>query len=160
MMYREQLRDGRLVALPLDSAAAQDCGGAAFQLRVRTAPSGPELDLADSWRWVRAQALSAGHHAVDLEHQSAPVNATGGVASGDWFAMEFAAADRSRARALIVRLAPKPSGAYVFQPKSLDPRRGYRMTRDNTGRAETFHSGASVSIGIDQESELLLFEQR
>jgi hypothetical protein len=93
-------------------------------------------------------------------YHHAPVNATGGVTSGDWFAMEFAAADHSRVWALIVRLAPKPSGEYVFQPKSLDPRRGYRMTRDNTGEAETFPSGASVSIGVDEESELLLFEQR
>jgi len=73
MTYREQLRDGRLVALPLDSTTAPDAGEAAFELRIRTDPSEPELDLATGWRWVRAQSLSERHHTVDLAHQTAPV---------------------------------------------------------------------------------------
>jgi alpha-galactosidase len=98
------------------------------------------------------------NHVKTYHH--APVNAAGGVTTGDWFAMELASEDRARAWALIVRLAPRPAQPFVFKAKSLDPRRAYRMTRDNTGKTETVKNGATVSIGIDQESELLLFERR
>jgi alpha-galactosidase len=93
-------------------------------------------------------------------YHHAPVNATGGVTSGDWFAMEFASGDRSRAWALIVRLAPQPAGGFGFKAKSLDPRRAYRMTRDNTGKVETVRSGVTVTIGAGEESDLLLFERQ
>jgi hypothetical protein len=42
-------------------------------------------------------------------YHHAPVNVSGCVTTGDWFAMEFASADRSRAWALIVRLAASPT---------------------------------------------------
>ncbi len=93
-------------------------------------------------------------------YHHAPVNATGGVATGDWFAMEFAAADGSRAWALIVHLAPKPAAPYVFHPKSLNAGQAYLMTSDNTGKTETVRGGVTLTISTDQESELVLFERR
>ena len=96
----------------------------------------------------------------------APVNATGGVESGDWFAMEFAAPDRQKAWAAIIRLARTELGSYVLKPKGLDPQKMYRVTFDNSGRTELvagsslMENGLAIQPGVDRESELLLFEQK
>ncbi len=92
-------------------------------------------------------------------YHHAPVNATGGVTTGDWFAMEFAAADRSRAWALIVRLAPAPKEPLVFRPRSLVKGADYRMTSDNTGQSRAVRAGVAVPMNPAEGSELLLFER-
>ena len=49
-------------------------------------------------------------------YHHAPVNATGSVESGDWFAMEFSSPDRSRGWAVIVRLAKSGPDTFLFKP--------------------------------------------
>jgi alpha-galactosidase len=94
----------------------------------------------------------------------APVNAAGSVESGNWFAMEFAAPDRQKAWAVVIRLAKNEPGPYVLKPKGLDPQKKYRVTRDNTGKSELLagtdlmKGGLAVPLGAGSESELLLFE--
>jgi alpha-galactosidase len=92
-------------------------------------------------------------------YHHAPVNDTGGVASGDWFAMEFASADRSRAWALVVRLAAEPKEEFVFRPRSLQPGASYRMTSDNIGETRAVKAGVAIPVDKGAESELLLFER-
>jgi alpha-galactosidase len=95
----------------------------------------------------------------------APVNATGGVESGNWLAIEFAAPDTQKAWAVIIRLAKTEVGPYVLKPKGLDPQSMYRVTFDNTGKTEQIEgaslmeSGLAIQPGADRESELLLFEK-
>ncbi|MBI4582805.1 MAG: alpha-galactosidase [Planctomycetes bacterium] len=97
-------------------------------------------------------------------YHHAPVSASGGVETGNWFAMEFSSPDRRRAWAVIIRLNPAESGAYLFKPKGLDPRRRYRMTSDNAGKTETVEGESRLRIGFsikpppETSSELLLFE--
>ena len=95
----------------------------------------------------------------------APVNATGGVESGNWLAMEFAAPDMQKAWAVIIRLAKTELGSYVLRPKGLDAQTKYRVTFDNSGKTESLEgstlmqNGLAVQPGADRESELLLFER-
>ena len=95
----------------------------------------------------------------------APINATDGVGSGNWFAMEFAAPDRQKAWAVVIRLVKTESGSYALKPKGLDPQKKYRVTYDNSGKTESLdgstlmENGLAIQPGADQESELLLFEQ-
>ena len=95
----------------------------------------------------------------------APVNATGGVESGDWFAMEFAAPDKQKAWAVVIRLAKTQTGSYPLKLKGLDPQRKYRVTFDNTGKSLSLEGsalmreGLAIQPGADRESELLLFEK-
>jgi len=96
----------------------------------------------------------------------APVNATGGVESGDWFAMEFAAPDQQKAWAVIIRLVKTQAGSYLLIPKGLDPQKKYRVTFDNTGTTELVDgsqlskTGLDIQPGPQRESELLLFERQ
>ena len=87
-----------------------------------------------------------------------PINAHRGVEDSPWFAMEFAAPDRARAYATIVRMRNGPGDRYVarfpherieehpqsdpalwqgdtytFVPRGLDPTRSYRVTFDSLG---------------------------
>jgi hypothetical protein len=97
-------------------------------------------------------------------YHHAPVNATGGVESGDWFAMEFTSPDRRKGWATIIRLSGAGTDTYVFTPKGFDPNQSYAVTFDNTGRTETLGGsdlagrGLSISPGPERSSELLLFE--
>jgi alpha-galactosidase len=87
-----------------------------------------------------------------------PVNARAGVEDSPWFAMEYAAPDRAKGWATIIRMRNGPgdrfvhkygnetvddrtvpvTGAwaadtYVFRPRGLDPARTYRVTFDSLG---------------------------
>lgn len=98
-----------------------------------------------------------------LVYHHHPVNASGSVESGGWFAMEFMSPDRSRGWAIIIRLSPKNLGSYQFQPRGLDPAKRYAVTRDNTAQTSRFvgltliRDGIRVEIPEDPASELLLF---
>jgi len=99
-------------------------------------------------------------------YHHAPVNATGGVESGDWLAMEFTSPDRSKGWATIIRLAKNDSDTYLFKPKGLDGKKRYRVTFDNTGKTEEMdgstlaREGLSIQPPQERASELLLFEAR
>jgi alpha-galactosidase len=94
----------------------------------------------------------------------APVTATRGVDSGPWFAMEFAAPDRAKGWATIVRLTNGDPDTYLFRPRGLDPARTYRVTFDSTGTTATVEGLRLVQEGLRirlvsvLSSELLLFE--
>jgi hypothetical protein len=97
-------------------------------------------------------------------YHHAPVSATGGVESGNWFAMEFTSPDRSRGWATIIRLAKGTSATYHLNPKGLDGKKRYRVTFDNTGRTVEMGGSTLAQKGLvirpraDAASELLLFE--
>lgn len=97
-------------------------------------------------------------------YHHAPVNATGGVESGDWFAMEFTSQDRNKGWATIIRLRKDNVGAYLFKPKGLDGSKRYRVTFDNSGKTEEMagstltNEGLSIQPTQGRASELLLFE--
>jgi len=99
-------------------------------------------------------------------YHHAPVNATGGVESGDWFAMEFSSPDRSRGWAVIIRLAKSATDPFVFKPKGLDPAGRYEVTFDNTQERALFRAsrlmrqGLSIRLTGEPASELLLFKMR
>ena len=89
-------------------------------------------------------------------YHHAPVSARNGVTDGNWFAVEFASADKSRAWATIVRLAESDEDHYLTNynpifnevtpgsvghsqsdiyhlfPRGIDPARNYRVTFDNS----------------------------
>ncbi|MBI2843687.1 MAG: alpha-galactosidase [Armatimonadetes bacterium] len=94
----------------------------------------------------------------------APVNATGGVEDGEWFAMEFTSPDKKKGWALIIRLSDRDSESYLFKPKGLNAKIRYQMTFDNirTSRvmtgAELMRSGIDIHPPAEPRSELLLFE--
>jgi len=114
----------------------------------------------------------------------APVNAIGGVETGDWFAMEFTSPDKKQAWATVIRLSqtrgksmnlswhlplqlrrPAAPDAYLLKPKGLNAEMNYHVTFDNTGKVET-HSGAKlmaegllIRTPANPCSELLLFEE-
>ena len=98
-------------------------------------------------------------------YHHAPVNATGGVESGEWFAMEFASPDQKKGWATVIHLSKDKSNAYIFSPKGLDGRRKYRVTFDNTGKTELLkgtilmRDGLPIQLGADRLSELLLFQE-
>jgi hypothetical protein len=98
-------------------------------------------------------------------YHHAPVNATGGVESGGWFAMEFASPNRTKAWATVIRLAGGPSEAYALRLKGVDAKLTYRVTFDNTGRTESLPGGQLMRGGLPVQppssprSELILLEQ-
>ena len=95
-----------------------------------------------------------------------PVNSHGGVGSSPWFAMEFAAPDRSKAWALISRLEDSETDMYLFRPRGLHPGKIYRVTFDNIGASaevdglRLMNNGLSIRLEKEthRSSELLLFE--
>lgn len=96
-----------------------------------------------------------------------PVNATGGVESEWWFAMEFMSPDREKGWALIVSLYMASPNTYLFKPRGLNKKRKYMVTFDNTGKTEEFdglrlmRDGLLIHIRWQEgkpASELLLFE--
>jgi alpha-galactosidase len=78
----------------------------------------------------------------------APVNAQGGVESGNWFAMEFASPDKRRGWATVIPLATGQD-RYLLRLRGVDEARRYRITLDNSGK--TFDSpGADLrASGIE-----------
>ena len=95
-------------------------------------------------------------------YHHAPVNATGGVESGDWFAMEFASPDRRRDWAVVIHLSRQRRQEYLLRPRGLDPEKQYTITFDATGANETrsgaaiLRNGLRIRPGDDTASELLL----
>jgi alpha-galactosidase len=95
-----------------------------------------------------------------------PVNSRGGVDSGGWFVMEYAASDRSKGWAVLVRIGPTDSDTYVFRPRGLDLGGTYRVTFDGSDTAATLDgvrlSGEGLPIRLENVglSELLLFERQ
>lgn len=81
-----------------------------------------------------------------------PVNATGGVESGDWVVMEFMAPDRSKGWATIINLS-KAEGMYLFKPKGLNRQCKYTVTFDNTGRQETLTGSTLMQDGLEIRTE-------
>jgi alpha-galactosidase len=99
-------------------------------------------------------------------YHHAPVNATGGVESGDWFAMEFGSPDKRKGWAIVVRLSANATGTYLLKPKGLNSEQEYTVTRDNTGQTETksgaklMTEGLRIHLPTDRSSELVLFDLR
>lgn len=94
----------------------------------------------------------------------APINSTGNWDTGDWFAMEYTAPDRSRGWATIVRIGTTGSDTYVFKPRGLDRGKKYRVTFDSTGETvirdglDLARDGLPARLESVMSSELLLFE--
>jgi Glycosyl hydrolase family 36 C-terminal domain len=95
-------------------------------------------------------------------YHHAPVNGSGDVESGHWFAMEFAAPDRNKGWAVIIRL-DQSTDAYTFKPRGLDPHKQYRVVFDSTGTAKSMAGVTLARTGLNIQpsgktvSELLLF---
>ena len=93
----------------------------------------------------------------------APVSSRGGVESGPWFAMEFAAPDRTKGWATIVRLNKSDSDTYLFKPKGLDIAKEYYVTFDTVGSTlkvsglSLIRDGLPIRLESVLSSELLLF---
>ncbi|MBI2842512.1 MAG: alpha-galactosidase [Armatimonadetes bacterium] len=94
----------------------------------------------------------------------APVSATTGIASGGWFAVEYASPDRKKGWATIIRLGESDSDTYVLKPKGLNPGKKYKVTFDGQGTQAVvdgltlMQSGLPVHLQAIMSSELLLFE--
>ncbi len=99
-------------------------------------------------------------------YHHAPVNANGGVDSGDWFAMEFTSPDRAKGWAVVIRLTRDAAASYLLKPRGLDPGRQYAMGIDSSGATETrtgaelARDGLRIKPGASTYSELLLFTAR
>lgn len=99
---------------------------------------------------------------VKMYHH-APATATQGVESGGWFVQEFAAPDRRRGWATLVRIARCDSDTFVLRPRGLAPGQSYRVTFDSTGETATIagwelmRDGIPVRLESLLSSELLLF---
>ena len=92
-----------------------------------------------------------------------PVNMRGGVESSGWFAMEFAAPDRTTGWGLLIRIGPTDADTYVFKPRGIDRGQTYRVTFDSTGETATVsglvlaRDGLPVRFETMAASELVLF---
>ena len=102
--------------------------------------------------------------ATSRVYHHAPVSCTGGSASGDWFAMEFMAPDRSKGWATIVRI-DGDDAQHQLLPRGVEGRSDYSITFHNTGEIISAKGSDLLSNGLvvrlaegGPESELLLFE--
>jgi hypothetical protein len=99
-------------------------------------------------------------------YHHAPVNARGGVESGDWFAMEFASPDKAKGWATVIRITNQAQDGYLLRMKGLDGAKQYRIRSDNSGKTEVLPAGRLMEEGLkiqlpaDACSELLLFESQ
>ncbi len=99
-------------------------------------------------------------------YHHAPVNETGGVESGPWFAMEFTSPDRKKGWATVIRLTSGEPETFLFKPRGLDLEKTYDVTFDNSGETIPLTGFLLKQNGIQIEdlgvlaSELLLFETR
>jgi hypothetical protein len=93
----------------------------------------------------------------------APVNESGGVDSGDWFAMEFGSPDRQQGWATLVRLSKTAPEDYLLKPRGLDPEKTYDVEFDSTGAKMTMTGGQLAREGLrirpttGTVSELVIF---
>ena len=80
------------------------------------------------------------------------------------FAMEYAAPDRSKGWATIVKMSKTDSDIYLFRPRGLSPGKKYRVTFDNMNTKvkisglELIREGLPIRLEAEMSSELLLFE--
>jgi alpha-galactosidase len=94
----------------------------------------------------------------------APVNAEGGIKTGDWFAMEFGSPDQKRGWATIIRLANASHGEYSLCLKGVASTWNYNVTSDNAGASSGFsgselrRKGLPIRLRAGQNSEVLLYE--
>jgi alpha-galactosidase len=97
-------------------------------------------------------------------YHHAPVNAEGGVDSGDWFAMEFGSPDHQQGWATVVRLAKNAPEDYLLKPSGLDPNKNYEITLDSTGTKQTMSGSQLAQQGLRIQpasgtiSELVIFK--
>jgi alpha-galactosidase len=95
-----------------------------------------------------------------------PVSADSGVESSGWFAMEYAAPERTKGWATLIRIGKSNTPEYHFRPRGLDPRKSYHLTVDSLGSTvpvtgwELMREGIPVRLETLGSSELLLFEAR
>jgi alpha-galactosidase len=101
-----------------------------------------------------------------LVYHHAPVNADGGVDSGNWFAMEFGSPDRRQGWAVVTRLGPTATPYYLLKASGLDPAKNYEITFDSTGAMETesgseiAQRGLRIQPGNGSVSELVIFREK
>ena len=101
-----------------------------------------------------------------LVYHHAPVNADGGVDSGNWFAMEFGSPDRKQGWAVVVHLGRTETPYYLLKASGLDPAKSYEITIDSTGAKETesgsevAQHGLRIQPGNGSISELVIFRQK
>lgn len=94
----------------------------------------------------------------------APISARGGVESSGFFAMEFAAPDRSRGWATVIRIGPSEGDTYILKPRGLHRGRRYQVTLDSSNEVLTVDGLSLARDGIPlrlealSDSELVLFE--
>ena len=97
-------------------------------------------------------------------YHHAPVSSEGGVESSAWFAIEYAAPDRTKGWATIVRLGASRTDTYLLKPKGLDRDLEYRVTFDSTNATTSVAGTSLVEKGLPirleevEASELVLFE--
>jgi hypothetical protein len=132
-------------------------------------PGSPDRLTAEARaKWRRYAALYKSFMrpvlATSRVYHHAPVNATGGVESGDWFALEFGTPDRRKGWATIVHLRRDAPGEYLLKPRGLDAGRAYAVTDDNSGHRQVLPGAALMRDGLavqtrpERLSGLLLFE--
>jgi len=94
----------------------------------------------------------------------APISDRQGVEYGGWFVTEYAAPDRAKAWATLVRIGRSEADTYRFKPCGLDRGKTYRVTFNNTGETaaltglELARDGLPIRLPVIMSSELLLFE--
>jgi hypothetical protein len=97
-------------------------------------------------------------------YHHAPVCSRGGVTSCGWFAVEFAAPDRSKGWSVIVRIGEVQSDVFQLVPRGLDPAVRYRVTFDSADSSvvadglRLAREGIAIRLEATLSSELLLFE--
>jgi alpha-galactosidase len=97
-------------------------------------------------------------------YHHAPINSTGNWDTGDWFAMEYSAPNKSKGWATIVKIGDKGCDSCILKPRGLDRKKKYSITLDSTGEkrrmtgTELMKEGISLRLSSLLSSELLLFE--
>ncbi len=96
-------------------------------------------------------------------YHHAPVNVSGGVDSGDWFAIEFGSPDHMTGWATLVRLTKSAPEDYLLKPRGLDPEKIYEVEFDSTGAKVTMTGSQLARAGLrirpttGTVSELVIF---
>ena len=98
------------------------------------------------------------------QYHHAPISARTGITSSGWVVLEYAAPDRTKGWATIIRVGPSDTDRYVLLPKGLDRGKTYRVTFDSTGETATVGGWELVRDGVPVDlesvltSEIVLFE--
>ncbi|OHB76729.1 MAG: hypothetical protein A2W31_03750 [Planctomycetes bacterium RBG_16_64_10] len=95
-----------------------------------------------------------------------PIHSRGGVTSSGWFVMEYAAPDRAKGWAVLIRTGPTDTDTYLFRPRGLDPGKTYQVrfdSLDSTAPSQGLHllrEGLPIRLESTGSSELILFDGR